>query len=172
MFIRQTDDTGFAEQQLGCNPLQQHIAQDEFDVKARDLSASHRARFRAAYGIYQTDGPHGLQEAGQIVEAFIMGLAKESVRKSYLPASTLTKQAATVIDELYACPQFHQHRAVLGGAREFMKDYRNVVSHAPRSAAAALAKIHRCRDGFLRAMHLVAKLQVPVKQHQMRVTIH
>jgi hypothetical protein len=166
------DDHGIVEQQIPCNPLQQHIARDEFDPKIRELSPKLRAKVSAAHGIYLADGPHGLQEIAQIVEGFIMAMAKESVRLRFLPPGTMKKSAASVIDDLYACPQFAHHRAVLGGAREFMKEYRNVSSHAPKSFQAALAKIHRCRDGFLRGVQILNNLQAPARAHKMKIVLH
>jgi hypothetical protein len=80
--------------------------------------------------------------------------------------------AADTIDNLYGLTPLKDHRAGLGGARSFIKTYRNVSSHAPRSARQAMDKIKKCRAGFFDAIRIAKDLQGAMKAKGMRTTIH
>lgn len=121
------DEDGVATQQCPCIPLAQHISDQEVESEIRGLTPNIKVRFRSAHTIYQTNEGQGLQEAGQIVEAIINSMAKESVRASICGTSILKKTAAGTIDALYALKDFKDHRAALGGARNFVKEYRNIA---------------------------------------------
>jgi hypothetical protein len=166
------DDDGHATQQCPCIPLAQHISEQELESEISGLTPSLKVKFRSAHTIYQTNEGQGLQEAGQLVEAMINSIAKESVRTGICGPSIKAKMAAATIDVLYPLNDFKDHRAALGGARNFVKEYRNVASHAPRSAKQAMEKIRRCRQGFIESIHIAKKLHGVMKSKHFRMTIH
>ncbi|MCH4555515.1 hypothetical protein ACVILI_000864 [Mesorhizobium sp. USDA 4775] len=153
------DGNGNASMQHNCIPLAQHISPDEFDRRIQGLTPKLKVLFRTAYDVYQTNEGQGLQEAGQIVEAIVTSLAEEAHRVGVVPANTLVKPLAFRIDDLYGKNTFQNYRAALGGARQFVQDFRNTASHPARSAKEAAEKIRKCKAGFLDAIGIAVKLR-------------
>jgi hypothetical protein len=166
------DDDGVATMQHSAVPLAQHISEEDLDSEIRALSPNLKVRFKAAHTTYQVREGQGLQEAGQIVEAIVNAMADEAVRKGVVSRGQLGNSAANTIDALYALNAFRDYRATLGGARQFMREYRNIASHAPRSAAQAMEKIRKCRVGFLDAVRSARDLHAAMKRLGYRLTIH
>lgn len=165
------DDDGTTTIQCQCVPLAQHISEDEVNNSIRGLTPNLKVNFRNAYDIYKVNEGQGLQEAGQIIEALINLMAKESERAGY--GTGLQKTAAAdTIDALYSLPKLKNHRAALGGARSFVKEYRNTASHAPTSAKKAIEKIRKCRKGFLDAIEIAQKLQEAMQRESFKIKIH
>lgn len=105
--------------------------------------------FRSAYSVYQGNETQGLQDAGQIVEAVLTAVADQAVKKGDLPATHPNHALANRIDDMYGAQAFARHRAALGGAREFVQEFRNTASHPAKTARQAAEKIRKCRIGFL-----------------------
>jgi hypothetical protein len=153
------DDDGVVAVQHNCVPLAQHISPDLFDREIKGLSAPIKVAFRSAYDVYQASEGQGLQDAGQIVEAMVTALSIHAVKQNVVTKGTLNKVLAQRIDDLYATEAFRPHRAALGGAREFIQEFRNTASHPPRTAKQAAEKIRKCRKGFLDAIGIATKLR-------------
>jgi hypothetical protein len=151
-------DNGDVTIQHHAVPLAQHITQDEFDEKAKKLPAAIRVAFKAAYATYGTDPRQGLQGASQIIEALIYSLANQGVKAGVVNAATPKKDAAIIVDDLYALEAWKAHRAVLGGARAYLRKFRNPSSHPPRNAAEAVAAVRDYRAGVLSAMEEASAL--------------
>jgi hypothetical protein len=60
----------------------------------------------------------------------------------------------------------------LGAARKFTKDFRNIASHAPKSAREAAEKINKCKAGFLDGISVAAKLRGVAQQVGYTIRIH
>jgi|ERR1044071_2017927 hypothetical protein len=165
------DDDGNVAQQCPCIPLAQHISEQELDGEVQGLTPKLKTTFKSAHATYQINEGQGLQEAGQIVEAIINSMAKESVRLGF-GNGLLRGATADTIDALYELRQLRDQRAALGGARDFVKEYRNKASHAPRTAREAMEKIRKCRAGFLDAIRVSKNLHTAMKAKQFRLTIH
>jgi hypothetical protein len=166
------DDDGVVAVQHTCVPLAQHISPDLFDRAIKGLSAPVKVAFRSAYDVYQTNEGQGLQDAGQIVEAMVTAIAAHAVKKNVVPSGTLGKVLAQRIDDLYATNEFKPHRGALGGARDFIQEFRNTASHPPTTAKQAAERIRKCRNGFLDAIAIATKLRsvattlgYPIKVH-------
>ena len=166
------DDEGNVVFQHSCVPLGQFISDEQYEREASTLNSQIRRAFNAAFGVYQGNPSSGLQRAGQIVEGLVNCLAERAVKNNLLLRSVLGSPSANIIDQLYALGHFSNHRAALGGARDFMKEYRNVTSHAPKSAKQAAERDRNCRGGFIEAIKLSIKLQnvaravnYPIKLH-------
>jgi len=166
------DDQGKAVIQCGCIPLAQHIPESEFDEEVRSLPQRIRVAFNTALTTYQTNEGQGVQEGSQIVEALVGTLAEQTVRRGTATRSALTGTAADTIDGLYVLPSFKNHRAALAGARDFLREHRNVASHPSGTAKEAIAKIRRCRSGFFEAVRTTKRLVEAIKALGLRPTIH
>lgn len=166
------DDLGAATQQHTCVPLAQHISEDELDQVMRGLTTKLKFHFRSAHTTYLVNQGQGLQEAGQIVEALVVSLAQQAVRKWSLSNSILNKSAAYMIDDLYNIQQLNAHRAALGGARNFVNNYRNTASHPARSAKMAVNKIRNCRIAFLQSIDHANGLRKAITDSGFRTMIH
>ncbi|CDZ73250.1 Hypothetical protein NGAL_HAMBI2610_48800 [Neorhizobium galegae bv. orientalis] len=166
------DDDGNVAIQHTCVPLAQHISPDVLEREIRELSKPLKVAFRTAHEVYHTNEGQGLQEAGQIIEAMISSLATQAEKKGVVTNATLGKGLAFQIDDLYAANTFKDHRAALGGARDFIKEFRNTASHPPKNAKQAAEKIRKCRKGFLDAITIATKLKAVASALGYQVKIH
>ena len=117
-----------------------------------------KVKFRSAYETYATNEGQGLQQSGQLVEGLIQSLAARSVTRGIITSGAAKRDLADVIDALYETRQFRTHRAALGSARNFIREFRNTASHAPRSAKQSAEKIRKCKTGFLDGIRVAKKL--------------
>ena len=152
-------DDGTVTTQYSTIPLVQHISPDVFDTELAGLNTALKPKFRAAYTTYLTNEGQGLQQTGQIVEGLILAIATQAARAGLVATGVPKSSQAKMIDALYACKTFEDHRAALGAARGFVKEFRNTASHAPKNAKQAADKIRKCRIGFLDAIAVSTKLR-------------
>jgi hypothetical protein len=128
--------------------------------------------FRAAHATYETDVGQGLQAAGQIIEAIIKCIAVQAEAAGAVPPNTSNLDTAQIIDALYAAGPFHNYRAALGGARNFVRTYRNIASHPAINPQAAANKIRSCKAGFFEALRLARELRAVIQALGYRTIIH
>jgi len=166
------DDEGNTVVQSPCVPLAQHISPDVFDRAISGLSAPLKVAFRSAYTVYQTSETQGLQEAGQVVEAIIRAIGIKAVNAGDLMPRPTNQALANRIDDMYAAQSLAGHRAALGGAREFVAEFRNTVSHPAHTAKLAAEKIRKCRKGFLDAIDLSVKLRSLATAKGYKISVH
>jgi hypothetical protein len=153
------DDDNAATIQHPCIPLAQHISPEELEHELAGLNSVLKVKFKAAHQTYTSNIGQGLQEVGQLIEALLHSVAKQAAKNGIIAAINPAHSLADLIDELYQKPQFRPHRAALGGARDFVKEFRNTASHAPKSARQAMEKIKKCKTGFLDAISVAKKLR-------------
>jgi hypothetical protein len=153
------DEDGAAVIRDYAQPLAQYISQERLEIELKSLTPSLKVRFKTAHATYQTSVGQGLQEAGQIIEGLVRGLASQAQAANIVSAGTTGKATADMIDRLYATKDFERHRAVLGGTRSFVKNYRNIASHPPQNPKQAAEKIRKCKEGFLFAVQLSVQLR-------------
>ncbi|HKQ25787.1 MAG TPA: hypothetical protein VJT81_15180 [Burkholderiales bacterium] len=167
------DEGNRAVLQHACIPLAQHLSEEELDSELSGLTPNQKVLFRGSHATYITNEGQGLQGAGQIVEALVNAIAKGAVSEALTSASILSKATADIIDELYSLKDFREHRAALGGARDFAKEYRNTVSHPARNAKQAIDKIRKCRSGFIDAIRISKNLYqvLLIKAYSSRINV-
>ena len=166
------DDQETATIQHNCGPLAQHLSEESLTAELSGLTPAMKVRFRSAHAAYTSNVGQGLQAGGQIVEALVMNIAKEAAKENLVKAGLPKQSAADAIDELYGLEAFKDHRAALGGARDFAKEYRNIASHPARSAKQAIDKIRKCRSGFIVAIRISKNLCAVLRQKGYKVAIH
>jgi hypothetical protein len=153
------DEEGNADFQTVAQPLAQFIPRARFDRECTALTPSLRVRFGQAYTTYQTNVGQGLQEAGQIVEAMVRCIANHAVSAKTIKSRKPNSPVADIIDDLYQAGAYKQYRAALGGARKFIKEYRNMASHPSKTARQAADRIRVCRVGFLDSIEIACALR-------------
>jgi hypothetical protein len=166
------DHAGIVTTQHAAIPLAQHISKGLLDAECAGLNPAIRVKFNAAHLTYQVNEGQGLQQAGQIVEGLVVCIAKQAAKEGVITPGVASGGLADAIDALYATKKFAQQRAALGAARDFIKDYRNTASHAPRSAKQAAEKIRRCRAGFLDGIRVAKKLRETIQIHGYRTKVY
>ncbi len=164
------DDNGDANLPIPCVPLAQHISEEFLAERIRDLPNRLRIAFRGAHETFSVNPGQGLQGAGQIVEAMVDSMVSGAIKGGHLNGSVAGDSAANKIDELYEA--LRPQRAALGGARAFLKTYRNVASHPARSAKEAMKKINGCRDGFFHAIGISTDLSAAMNTLGYRLHLH
>lgn len=152
------NDSGKAMLQHPCTPVVQNISEDELEGLIKPLTSKLKNKFRSVRETYQTNTGQGLQEAGQVVEAILKSVAESAGSRGWVSSGIQGNQAAAIIDELWDSPQFTAHRAALGGARNFVKGYRNIASHPEKTSRELLDKINKCRKGILDAVRTANEL--------------
>jgi hypothetical protein len=165
------DDAGAALIQVRAEPLAQHISMERLESELKSLTPRLKVKFNNAHATYQTSVGQGLQEAGQIVEELVVSIATQAERAGVVPSGTSRKSTADIIDDLYSVGTFHNYRAALGGARSFVKTYRNIASHPPKTSKQAIEKIRKCRGGFFEALRISGELKAAIQQlgYQVRI---
>jgi hypothetical protein len=166
------DDNGNVKPQHKCIPLAQHISEEELRSELSGLSKGLRIMFEQAHSTYLTNEGQGLQQVGQIVEAIITSIAVGAAKKKVITPAQAKGKLADVIDGLYTAQGFKNHRAALGGARDFAKDFRNTASHPPKNAREAAQKIKKCRTGFLDGVGIAKKLYAVAKLKRYKIQVH
>lgn len=165
-------DNGSVTIQHSTIPLAQHISPEVLDSHLGELNAALRPKLRAAHATYLTNEGQGLQQAGQIVEGLVNSLVVQALKAGLVTAATAKASLADAIDALYACKDFKDHRAALGAARDFIKEFRNTASHAPKSAKQAAEKTRKCKTGFLEAITVCAKLRVVFQEKGYKIKLY
>jgi hypothetical protein len=166
------DDDNSAIIQHSCIPLAQHISPDQLETELGGLTSTLKVKFRSAHETYVTNAGQGLQQSGQLVEGLIQSIAGQSAKKGIIAVNVSKKDLADVIDALYQTNEFKNHRAALGGARDFIKEFRNTASHAPKSAKQAADKFRKCKAGFLDGINVAKKLSLMARAMDFQVRIY
>jgi hypothetical protein len=166
------DEDGRAVVQHPGVPLAQHILESRLENDIKPLTAKLKVGFRAAYKTYLTNIGQGLQQAGQIVEAIVHSMASQAVKNGHISANSARGALADVIDALYQEARLRDHRAALGAARSFIKEFRNTASHPAKTAKQAAEKMRKCRDGFYEAIETSVKLQKVFNAMAYKLTVH
>lgn len=168
------DDEGLVTEQFIAIPIIHHIPQKEFSEIVRPLPSLIRVNFQNAFDVYKTNPYQGLQECGQIVEGLIFSLAKQSNKKSWIGSKPSKGAAATALDALYESTHIalQEKRASLGRARAFMKNYRNITSHPPKSFSDAATRIKNCRIGFIESIAVASELHSTHKHLGLTAKLH
>ena|ERR1700733_5649138 len=166
------DDNGNVKPQHKCIPLAQYISEEELKSELYGLPKTLRRMFDDAHSTYLANEGQGLQQAGQIVEAMISSIANRAAKNKIITPAEASGKLADVIDALYGAKAFKNHRAALGGARDFVKDFRNIASHPPKNAKEAAQKIKKCRTGFLDGVGVAKKLHTVAKLKGYRIQVH
>jgi len=152
------DDLGNVTEQFAPIHVIHHIQEDAFVKRIGDLPVSVRVKFSAAYDVYRTNPYQGLQDVSQVIEALSVGFAKDSLKKGWI--TSIGGSAADALDALYSSSErlvTHQ-RAAIGGARDYIKSFRNPASHPPKNMAEVAARIQECREGFLNTTRVASNL--------------
>jgi hypothetical protein len=170
--ILTVDDEANVVQQCACIPLAQFLSEEEMAPDLSALTPKLKVAFRTAHGTYVTNEGQGLQACGQIVEALVRSLARGAATKGLITAPPKGTATADLIDELYSKNAFKDSRATLGGARDFIKEYRNIASHPADTAKQAMTKIRKCKKGFLDALRVAKNLIDVHSEKAYRIELH
>lgn len=167
------DEAGQVVEQFASTAIMHHINPETIDQKIASLSSSLKLKVRSAYKVYKTNCYQGTQEIGQSVEAVILGLAKDCKRKGWITNFNSRSSISNIIDELYTSthPNLVAIRSAVGGARSYIRYYRNLSSHPPTTAAQAGKLIAECRDGFLNGISALINLNTSISNLGLRVKL-
>lgn len=154
------DQNGLVTEQFGAIPLIHHIPHNEFNEHLQSLPQGVRVKYKDAYDVYRANSYQGLQEVGQLIEGLVFSMAKQCHKKGWIPSRPLRGMAAEVLDAMYESTinDLKNQRASLGSARSFIKYYRNMASHAPKSIKEAALRIKACKKGFLDSLETASRL--------------
>ncbi|RYC31038.1 hypothetical protein D3273_16025 [Lichenibacterium minor] len=166
------DENSHLTVQHSCIPMAQFISKEQFDSRISSVGSTLKPSLKSAYETYSVRTNQGLQEAAQVVEGVITSVVYQAVKKGILTNSQASKPLADQIDALYATNNFKPYRAALGGARDFVKQYRNSTSHSPASAKQASERARMARNGFLDSILICENLYKMSKAMKYKIHIH
>lgn len=106
------------------------------------------------------------------MEAMVTCIGEHAQKRGLITPAEASGALADTIDALYAKNAFRNHRAALGAARDFIKEFRNIASHPQRTAKEAMTKLQKCRAGFLTGIGVAAKLRAAMQLLHYNVRIH
>jgi len=166
------DDQGNVIEQVKAIPLIHHISEADFLAKIHDLNPTVRVQARQAYDTYRVNSYQGLQDVAQVIEGLIFGFAKGARKKGWI--ASVKSDAAFVLDDLFASSnnKLQSQRAVIGGARSFVKFYRNMSSHPPKTTKDAAKLVKECRGGFFQALQVADQLSTAMRNCQLTIRLH
>ena len=166
------DDDGTTRLQHSCVPLTQHISEEKMATEMSGLTPALKVAFTQAHVTYSADVGQGLQKAGQIVEALVHSISASAAKKNVITPAQCNGKPADEIDALYPTPTFRDHRAALGGARNFIKEFRNTASHPQKTAKQAAQKVMKCKAGFLQGIEITKKLRHVAQALHYQIQVH
>ena len=142
------DSNEIVTKRFNCIPLIQHISEEEFSTEIRELPRKLRLRMRESFDLYNNNQVSGLQSISEIAEALINDAGKKAVKNGWISRAN-TNNSASILDSLSLQISCKNAWASIGGMRSFMKEYRNISHHAPKTVKQAYKKYRDCRHGFL-----------------------
>jgi hypothetical protein len=157
------DDTGRVTEQFSAIPLIHQIPEVILIDQIKTLPSGIRVKFKNAFDLYRTNSNQGLQDTGQLVESLVYCMANHAHKKNWISRPD-RMAAATMVDQLYTANQLNNYRAALGATRNFLKSYRNMASHPPKSYKAAAEKIKSMRSGFIESLNTTVALCAALKE--------
>jgi len=165
------DDVGNVIEQIPGIPLIHHVPEPDVLAATKGLPLSVRTKMVRAYDVYRTSSYQGLQDAAQVIEAIVFGFANDAHKKGWI--SKVRHDVADVLDDLYFASEqkIKSQRAAIGSARGFIKYYRNVSSHPPKTVDQAAERIKKCRHGFLTAFEVADVLTKAVRSCGLNVKL-
>lgn len=168
------DDQGVVVEQFASTAIMHHINEDLFETKIKGLPQAVKVKLRSAYKIYRTNCYQGTQDAGQLIEAIVMGFAQKSHSAGLISSFNKRDTPAIAIDNLYGSTNNNltSQRAAFGGARNYMRYFRNLSSHPPKNTAEAVKLISDCRDGFLQALSVAVQLNTAINSCGLKIRLY
>ena len=170
--ILTVDDQGTVIEQVKSIPLIHHISEADLLPRIKGLTSSVKVQVRQAYDTYRINSYQGLQDVAQVIEGLIFGFAKGAKSKGWI--AKVQNDAANVLDDLFACTKdpLRSQRAAIGATRGFVKFYRNLSSHPPKTTKAAATLIKECRGGFFQALQVADQLSSAMRNCDLTVRLH
>lgn len=165
------DDVGTVIEQIPAIPLIHHVPEPDIVAATKGLPVAVRTKMVRAYDVYRTSSYQGLQDAAQVIEAIVFGFANDAMKKGWIPK--VRNDVADVLDDLYFASEqkIKSQRAAIGSARGFIKYYRNVSSHPPKTSDQAADRIKKCRHGFLTAFQVADAMTKAVRSCGLNVKL-
>lgn len=157
------DENGLVTEQFGAIPLIQHIPIAELEDLLDDMPPWLRTKVREAFKSYCTKATNGITEISDILETMVNNAVKRAIGKGWLKSNCRNLMLADSLDAMAAATQFDAARAAIGGARAFVKDYRNFFNHAARSPRKAYTKFRKCKMGFFAGINVLETFYAAMK---------
>ena len=126
----------------------QHIAKAEFDSWIVGLPKTMQLHLLAAFESYQFKPFLGIQCISELVEALVNSSAKKAVTKTWLTQTESEQLLSPLIDTMYGKLAFSKIKTLLGGLKQYVKEYRNNAHHFPSDKKAAYRKYRKCKNGL------------------------
>lgn len=165
------DKDGNVSERIHAIPLIHRISDSEFKAAIQPLPTPIRQRLAQCFQTYKNKPPVGIGEVAELLEGLVLECGKRAVKKGWLTAAqAVSGRPAKTLDALSSHPHTKTHNAAWGGARSYIKEYRNVAHHYVTEARDAKRKFLDCRHALLAGinhtesfMEACKKLKLAVK---------
>ena len=155
------DDQGRAEIDFTATPIVQVISDAEFMQQTKGMPRGIRQPASEAFEHYRGTPTNGVKAISEMMEAMITKAGQDSAARNGISPQDANGTLAVILDALYE--EYRPARAAIGGARNFIKECRNLVHHAPKSKNDAYRKYADCRHHFLEGLRIIQAFRKAMK---------
>ncbi|MYA37108.1 MAG: hypothetical protein F4193_06925 [Candidatus Dadabacteria bacterium] len=142
-------------------PLVQVIPQESFKQQLQGLPRAICQPASEAFQDYRANPLNGVKTLSELVESMIMKAGQDSAKLGGITRTQSKAALADVLDALYG--EYPPARAAIGGARNFIREYRNLAHHSPRNKKDAYKKCTDCKHHFLEGLRTIQTFRNAMK---------
>ena len=155
---------GQAHRMFGACPLVQVIPQAQFSAETRTLPPTIRRRVSEAFDDYRSQPVNGVRTLSEIMEGLVVQAGKDASKAGHISNAAVRGSVANLLDTLHQVKGFGGARGDIGGARRYIKEYRNPSHHWPRNRKEAHQKYANCRHAFLEGIIQIREFRMSMKK--------
>lgn len=163
------DETGLVTEQFSAIPLIQHIPEAEIEEQLVGLPAWLKQSIRDAFANYRVKATSGITDISEVLEGMVNNAVKAAIKKKWLSNKCKNYMLAESLDALAALAELKDCRAAIGGARAFVKDFRNTANHAARTRRQVFNKFRKSKIGFFAAIQAIESFYTSMKAQGINV---
>ena len=160
---------GVATKQFSGIPIINHIPVAEFDAYISGIPKGIASRINDAFDSYNSTPTVGVTAISDVLEGLVYDAIGAAIKKGWMTKSSATKMLAPALDDMAGTKEFKACAAAIGGARGFIKGYRNTANHNPRTRKAAYNKYVKCKQAFFAGIQAIDSFQAAMKSSGIRL---
>lgn len=166
------DKDGNVAERIHAIPLIHRVSDSEFKTSIGRLSPAIRQRLAQCFQTYKNKPPVGIGEIAELLEGLVLEGGRQAIKKGWLTKSQVVSgKPAKTLDGLSACALTKIHNAAWGGARSYIKEYRNVAHHYVTNSKDAKRKFLDCRHAIIAGIQHIESFLYACKKLKLKVRL-
>ena len=155
------DPNGDADVLFPAIPLVQAIPEAVFKQQINGLPSGIRQAACEAFEDYRAKPVNGVKTLSELVEGMIKKAGQDSAKRGGISMAESRRALADVLDALHT--KYPSARAAIGGARNFVKECRNLTHHSPKNKKDAHKKYADSKHHFLAGLRTIQEFRTAMK---------